>query len=116
MACYSDKTTWNALVKLAEQSRGTLAFRRCSRSKLISTGSEFHKTYDSVEKLRRGEITELPSHKSAYSFVPKSVLQAIQSKFGLYVAYGMFDFPEKGSLNQLFPDIKTTTVEQVISH
>ncbi|KAI9663877.1 MAG: hypothetical protein M1821_007367 [Bathelium mastoideum] len=100
MVCYSDKTTWNKTVKLAEEYRGF----------------KFNIAYDSVEKLRSGEITELPSHASAYSFIPKSALYGIQSKFGLYVAYGMFDFPEKGSLNQLFPEIKTITVEEIISH
>ncbi|KAJ4300051.1 hypothetical protein N0V90_005300 [Kalmusia sp. IMI 367209] len=100
MVCYSDKTTWNKAVKLAEGYRE----------------SKFNIAYDSVEKLRSGKITELPSHASAYAFVPKSVLYGIQSKFGLYVAYGMFDFPEEGSLNQRFPEIKTTTVEEIISH
>lgn len=79
-------------------------------------GSKFNIAYDSVERLRSGEITELPAHVSAYSFIPKSLLQVIQSKFGLYVAYGMFDMPEAGSLNQLFPEIETTTVEEIIGH
>ena len=82
----------------------------------MTADSKFNVTYDSVEKLRSGEITELPSHASAYSFIPKSLLYSIQSKFGLYVAYGMFDFPEEGSLNQQFPEIKTTTVEEIIGH
>ena len=82
----------------------------------MTAGSKFNVTYDSIAKLQSGEITELPSHASAYSFIPKSLLYTIQSKFGLYVAYGMFDFPEEGSLNQLFPEIKTTTVEEIIGH
>ena len=84
------------------------------RFELMNVGSKFDVVYDSVEKLRRGKITELPSHAAAYSFVPKSVLYGIQSKFGLYVAYGMFDLPEEGSLNQLFPEIETITVEEIV--
>lgn len=76
---------------------------------------KFNVVYDSVEKLQRGEISELPAHVAAYSFIPKSVLFGIQSKFGLYVANGLFDLPEDGSLNQLFQEIETTTVEEILS-
>ncbi|KAJ9614448.1 hypothetical protein H2200_002584 [Cladophialophora chaetospira] len=100
MVCYSEKSTWNKVVKLAEGYRG----------------SKFNIAYDSPEKLQRGEITELPAHAAAYSFVPKSVLYGIQSKFGLYVANGMFDLPEEGSLNQKFPELKTTTIDEIIGH
>jgi hypothetical protein len=116
MVCYSDKTTWNKAVELAEGYRGMFGLVWRNRFKLTTAGSKFNIAYDSIEKLRSGEITELPAHASAYSFIPKSLLYAIQSKFGLYVAYGMFDFPEEGSLNQLFPEIKTTTVEEIIGH
>ena len=116
MVCYSDKTTWNKAVKLAEGYRGMFGLVWRNIFKLMNAGSKFNIAYDSLEKLQSGEITELPSHVSAYSFVPKSVLHGIQSKFGLYVAHGMFDVPEEGSLNQLFPEIKTTTVEEIIGH
>lgn len=79
-------------------------------------GCKFDVVYDSVERLRNGEITDLPAHVSAYSFVPKSVLYGIQSKFGLYVAYGLFDLPEEGSLNEQFPEIETATVREIIGH
>lgn len=117
MVCYSDKTTWNKAVKLAEEYRGN--FWPCvpfhyRSGELTTAGAKFNIAYDSIEKLRSGEITELPAHASAYSFIPKSLLYTIQSKFGLYVAYGLFDFPEEGSLNQQFPEIKTTTFEEII--
>ncbi|KAL1599467.1 hypothetical protein SLS60_007270 [Paraconiothyrium brasiliense] len=98
MVSYSDITTWKKALEVAE------------------AWSKFDVAYDSIEKLCGGEITELPSHVSAYSFIPKSLLCSIQSKFGLYVANGMFDMPEEGSLNQIFPEIKTTTVEEIIGH
>lgn len=81
---------------------------------LKAIGTKFKVAYDSIEKLKRGEITELPFHTSLYSRVPKSLIQGIQSKFALYVVYGFFDMPEEGSLNQKFPEIKTTTVEEII--
>jgi hypothetical protein len=116
MVCYSDKSTWNKAVKLAEEYRGVFGIVWCNRFELMMTGTKFKIVYDSVEKLRSGDITELPAHTSAYSFIPKSLLYGIQSKFGLYVAYGMFDLPEERSLNQQFPEIKTTTLEDVIGH
>lgn len=114
MICYSDKTTWNKAVKLAEEYRGMHAAEVRVMSRLIIVGTKFQVAYDSIERLRSGEITELPAHASAYSFISKPALYGIQSKFGLYVAYGLFDVPEEGSLNRLFPEIKTTKVEEII--
>lgn len=116
MVCYSDKSTWNKAVKLAEGYRGAFSIMWHSGTEQMMTGSKFKVAYDSIEKLRRGEITELPAHVAAYSFIPKSLVYGIQSKFGLYVAYGMFDFLEEGSLNQQFPEIKTTALEDIIGH
>lgn len=116
MVCYGDKTTWNKTAKIAEAYRGMSSLVWLDKCKLMNAGSRFNVAYDSVEKLRSGETTELPGHASAYSFIPKSVLYAIQSKFGLYVAYGTSDFPEEGSLNQLVPEIRTTTVDEIIGH
>lgn len=71
--------------------------------------------YDSIEKLERGEITELPSHPAVYPFFPKQVLQQYFGKFGLYGTAGLFDFPEDKSLNKKFPEIKPTTVREMLS-
>jgi hypothetical protein len=79
------------------------------------TRSKFTVTYDSVEKLEKGEMTELPSHALAYSYVPKPVLQAKFALFGLYYISGLFHLPEERSLNKVFPQIKTKTVEEVVS-
>lgn len=116
MVCYSDKTTWNKALKLAEDARGRAVLTLCIFLILTAAGSKFKVAYDSVDKLRSGMITELPAHASAFSFIPKSLLYSIQSKFGLYVAYGLFDMPEEGSLNQIFPEIETTKVSEIIDH
>ena len=72
-------------------------------------------TYDSVEKLKGGEMTELPAHHLAYSYIPKSALQAVFSQFGLYIVRGLFHLPEQKSLDKVFPEIKTKTVKEVIN-
>ena len=79
------------------------------------TGSKFTVTCDRVEKLEKGEMTELPAHALAYSYVPKPILQAKFALFGLYCINGLFHLPEERSLNKMFPQIKTKTVEEVIS-
>jgi len=96
--CYSDNATWNEVVQIAEE----------------MTGSKFNITYDSVEKLQRGEITELPSHRYLYEYIPKPLLGGLLSKFGLWTVNGMMHVPKEGSLNERFPEIETTTVREVL--
>jgi len=98
MHCYSDNATFKELVQVAEE----------------MTGSKFNITYDSVEKLQRGEITELPSHKYLYEYFPKPMLGALLSKFGLWTVNGLMQVPKEGSLNEQFPEIKTTTVREML--
>ncbi|KIW82787.1 hypothetical protein Z517_02030 [Fonsecaea pedrosoi CBS 271.37] len=97
--CYGDKVTWNEFLAIAEEMRG----------------SKFTVTYDSVEQLARGEITELPSHPAIYPYFPKPLFQQYFGKFGLYVTAGLFDFPHGTTLNNKFPDIKPTTVREMLS-
>ncbi|KAK5057873.1 hypothetical protein LTR84_011874 [Exophiala bonariae] len=96
--CYGDKTTWNELLSIAEEVRG----------------SKFTVAYDSPEKLAKGEMTELPSHRYIYPFWPKPMFQEYFAKFGLYVTKGLFDFPEDKTLNKAFPDIKTSKVRDIV--
>ncbi|PON21559.1 hypothetical protein TGAM01_v209589 [Trichoderma gamsii] len=96
--CYGDKVTWNQVLKLAEE----------------ATGSKFDVTYEGIEKLEKGEVTELPSHAMAYEHFPKPMLQSYFSKFSLYIIAGLFDMPADKSLNKIFPEVKTTTVKEVL--
>ncbi|KAF5227405.1 hypothetical protein FANTH_14778 [Fusarium anthophilum] len=96
--CYSDKTTWNEFLKLAEESRG----------------EKFSIVYDDIQKLRKGEITELPSHPAVYPFFPKPALQGLLAKLETYVVEGYFDIPVVNSLNQKFPEISTMKVKDMV--
>ncbi|GME32557.1 Pyridoxal-phosphate dependent enzyme [Neofusicoccum parvum] len=93
-----DKMTWEQFVKLAEDARG----------------DKFTVTYDSVEKLKNGEITELPGQVASYSYFPKEWAQKLFSVFGLWVTKGIFDVPEERALNKRFPDIQVTTVKEML--
>jgi hypothetical protein len=72
--------------------------------------------YDSIEKLRTGQITELPSHVNAYPFFPKEQLQSAFATFGLWFDSGLFDLvPSKDSvdLNTAFSDGELLTAERM---
>lgn len=117
MFCYSDNRTYNEVLKIAEAVRGLFIVVPLSAMDTYryNTGSKFTVAYDSVEQLERGEMTELPFHRSIYSRIPKAALQRRYSTFGLYTVNGLSHLPEEKSLNKVFPQIKTTTVEEVVS-
>ncbi|KAH8883170.1 NAD(P)-binding protein [Thozetella sp. PMI_491] len=93
-----DKVTWNQFVKFAEEARGF----------------KFTVTYDSVEKLKAGEITELPSHQHLYPFFPKETLRGLFAAFGRMFEEGDFDLKPSRPLNDVFPEIKTRGVKQLL--
>ncbi|KAF1955369.1 NAD(P)-binding protein [Byssothecium circinans] len=100
LGCFSDCVSLKELLEIAED----------------VTGDKFTVTYDPEEKLRRGEITELPSHQQLYEFIPKPMLTGIFSVFGLWAIHGVMYVPKEGSLNEKFPEIRTTTAKEVISN
>ncbi len=77
-------------------------------------GEKIEVTYDSVELLKSGKITELPGHVYAYDFFPKEALQGMLSQFGLLFEQGVFDFQPEQSLNDLFPEIKPKSARDVL--
>ncbi|OIW25676.1 NAD(P)-binding protein [Coniochaeta ligniaria NRRL 30616] len=98
MSCYSDCCSLNDVVRVAED----------------ATGTKFNVTHDSVDKLERGEMTELPSHRSLYPLMGKTAVQKRFATFGLLTVKGLLRLPEEGSLNRLFPHIKTMTVAEIV--
>ncbi|KAI1370469.1 NAD(P)-binding protein [Hypoxylon crocopeplum] len=93
-----DKVTMNEAVKLAEEAKGT----------------KFTVFYDDVEKLKRGEVTELSSQTSLYSVIPREFVQAMSSAFGIWVDRGDMDFDEDISLNKKFPELKTIKLKELL--
>lgn len=51
-----DRVTWNEFLRLAEETKRT----------------KFTVAYDSLEKLQKGQVTELPGHVAVYPFFPRS--------------------------------------------
>jgi hypothetical protein len=93
-----DKVTWNEALRIAEEAKGT----------------KFTVVHDSLEKLRTGQITELPLHPTLYPFFPKEILQGLFAAFGIMFEEGSFDLCPSHSLNDEFPDIKPRTVRELI--
>lgn len=81
---------------------------------MLTPGDKFTVTYDSVEKLEKGEITELPGQVAAYSYFYKEWQQKLFSVFGLWVTRGVFDLPEERALNKKFPNIKLMSVKEML--
>ncbi|KAF4835525.1 Oxidoreductase BOA1 [Colletotrichum tropicale] len=96
-----DKVTWNEFLKLAEDAKGT----------------KFNVAYDSAEKLKAGQTTELPGQIPAYPFFPKEAYQALAGTFGWWFENGTFDIPPPGkqTLNEIFPEIKAWKVKDILN-
>ncbi|KAM0255928.1 hypothetical protein ACHAQJ_005329 [Trichoderma viride] len=97
---YGEKTTWNAFIKVAEE----------------VTGSQFEVLYDPIEKLARGEVTELPSHKKelANSPFPEALARQLLALLGSWVVGRQFDIPVDKALNKKFPSIKPMAVRDML--
>ncbi|KAJ9105024.1 hypothetical protein QFC19_003655 [Naganishia cerealis] len=93
-----DKVTWNEFVKIAEQAKS----------------EKFTVVHDSLETLKSGHITELPSHPLLYLFFHKELLQSLFAAFGLMFERGVFNLDVKGSLVEQFPDIRPRKVKELV--
>ncbi|KAJ9412442.1 hypothetical protein QL093DRAFT_2570532 [Fusarium oxysporum] len=69
-----DRLTWKEFTQLAEE----------------VTGDKFEITYDSVELLESGKVTELPGHIPVYPFFPKEALQGMLAELGILFDQGIF--------------------------
>ncbi|KAL2686752.1 hypothetical protein Neosp_004294 [[Neocosmospora] mangrovei] len=96
-----DKITWNRFVAAAQDAKGT----------------SFRIIHDSVEDLKKGEATVLPSvdkYLHLMSVPNKAVLSQFLATFGQLFDDGSFNIEEKGALNSMFPDIKPLTIQQAL--
>jgi hypothetical protein len=99
-----DKASLHQILKAAEKARGV----------------KFRVTYDSLDKLKSGEVTPIPgnkAHAALYSTPEFDAYPLILSMFagiGAAMASGDLDIPEGESLNAQFPDIKTTKAVEFI--
>lgn len=83
-------------------------------SDLGTLGTKFDVTYDSEEKLKTFQVTELPSHPPVYPFFPKEQLQYVLAVFGQWTEGGAFNLPDEDTLNKQFPDIKPLSMNELL--
>jgi hypothetical protein len=93
-----DKVTWKELVALAEDIKGV----------------KFNVTYDSADLLKQGLVTELPSHKVIYPFLPKELLQGAMAAYGVIFDTGAFDVKSEHMIDQDFPEIKLHSLKELL--
>ncbi|KAL8376054.1 hypothetical protein RB595_007255 [Gaeumannomyces hyphopodioides] len=95
---YGDRLTWNEFLRLAEDAKGT----------------KFNVAYDNVERLKAGQITQLPAHVPLYNVIPKEGMDAMGAIFGLWFEQGLFELKSAKFLNDQFPEIKPMTVKEML--
>jgi hypothetical protein len=93
-----DKASWNQFVQYAEEAKGV----------------KFTVKHDSIEDLKAGKITELPSHPHLYPFFPKPMLQGLFAAFGRMFIEGAFDLKPEHTLNEAFPEVKARKIRDLI--
>jgi hypothetical protein len=116
-----DRVTLNEFVQLAEAAKGIFMVLFCSvnieRSRLIlykNAGTRFKVTHDSIEDLKAGRWTDLPSQVESYKFFPRDQFQGFIIHYSLLLEAGAFDLKPKKTLNDMFPKIKTSTVKELL--
>ncbi|KAL9571924.1 hypothetical protein ACKAV7_003913 [Fusarium commune] len=93
-----DKISWNQFVQYAEEAKGV----------------KFTVKHESIEDLKAGKITELPSHPHMYPFFPKPMLQGFFATFGRMFVEGAFDLKPERTLNQVFPEVKARKIKDLL--
>ncbi|KAH7127739.1 hypothetical protein B0J13DRAFT_645737 [Dactylonectria estremocensis] len=93
-----DKLTWNEFLGFAEDVRGV----------------KFDVAYDDIEKLRNGEITELPGQVAIYPFYPKEALQKVLAGIECFMAEGAFNYETPTTLNEKFPNFQPIKVKDML--
>jgi hypothetical protein len=114
-----DKITANQLVALIEKVRGKVyqyiygSHIEDLRSNPRGIGRKMDIVHDSVQDLKAGRNTELPSNIPRYVFFPKPVLEGLVQVFGMAIEEGLFDIKGK-VLNDMLPDVKPMSVNDFL--
>lgn len=89
-----DSISYNNLIKVIEDVKG----------------EKMKVTYDSVGKLREGQVTELPGYQQLYGHIPKPSMDGLISMFALLVAEGDLNLSAKTSLSTQYPHVQVTSL------
>ncbi|KAF2450150.1 NAD(P)-binding protein [Karstenula rhodostoma CBS 690.94] len=95
-----DVKSWNEIVAAAETGKGV----------------KFDVTYDAVEKLKHGQVTELPGYARMYELfggrdIALPRVQGLIAQYGLWMEEGIFTYQGGARLNDLFPEVEVLGLE-----
>lgn len=79
-------------------------------------GSKFDVSYDSLETLEAGKVTELPAYEVVYSVYAKEEFDYFLAMVGRSMASGCHDLSFQGSLNELLPHIRTMSTKEFLEN
>ncbi|KAF5575535.1 nmra-like family [Fusarium pseudocircinatum] len=94
-----DSFTPNQLVEVAEAIKGT----------------KFSVTNESLDGLKAGKLTELPSQTAMAAYMPPGTLSGILAFFMTLFGTGAMNFQDVSTINAQFPELKTTSVKDSMS-
>ncbi|KAI0551288.1 NAD(P)-binding protein [Xylaria curta] len=94
----ADKVTWNEFLAMVEN----------------VCGIKFKVSYDDLEKLKSGQITELPAQVNADLFGAGDSYRKYLAAGHLLMTSGYYDFNDGKSAKDAFPAIKPKTVESLL--
>ncbi|KAK2839265.1 hypothetical protein FQN49_006314 [Arthroderma sp. PD_2] len=78
------------------------------------TGKDFKVIYDSVEEIRNGHITPLPSNQTVFDDPAKGELfREVETQVMLSMLSNAHDLPGK-NLAEIFPEVQTTNIEDFL--
>ncbi|KAI8258103.1 hypothetical protein K4K58_003540 [Colletotrichum sp. SAR11_239] len=83
-------------------------------SRNITVNAKFEVIYDNVEKLKSGDAT-LVSFPDESSIIPLALLKQMTVAFSLMVISGVCALPKEGRLNDMFSELRLTTVEELLA-
>ncbi|KAF2193702.1 NAD(P)-binding protein [Zopfia rhizophila CBS 207.26] len=98
-----DKVSFNELVRLAEEVKGV----------------KFEVHYDSIEKMKGGQVTEIPAREKIYELLggteeSKKMIQEMMAQLGLFLVEGLISYEGVKTLNEKFPEIKPMKVKEAL--
>jgi hypothetical protein len=76
-------------------------------------GSKFEVTYDTMDKLEKGQATVLEQPKGSYELPPEA-LRGLVTEFSVMALRVNMDVSVEGLRNDEFPDIHPITVEELM--
>lgn len=81
---------------------------------IVLEGTKFDVTYDKLDDVSQGRITELPSHVPMYNFFPKERLQGMVGMFLNWMAEGDVNHTTSQEIEKIVEGINVMTFDKML--